>query len=253
MSFIRFSMTRDDEPDFTSYTISQLVKTKKPYGWEKVFEEGQMELNNIGEILDRIEHMNGIRCFPARNDIFKAFDLTALSDVKVVVVGQDPYHDTYFNGIPRAQGLSFSSPRGAPIPPSLKTIYKELNRMNPDYIHPTHGDLEYWAQQGVLMLNMCLTVDPGKPNSHKKIWYEFLNVVCKAINIANPNCIYLCWGKKSQDIAQMAGSKSIILTAGHPSPLNRNNDFVGCDHFNIANQLLISNGRNPIDWFIPEQ
>lgn len=185
--------------------------------------------------------------YPPADDIFNAFHLTPLSEVKVLVLGQDPYHNEH-----QAHGLCFSVlPDQPEIPPSLQNIYKELEDDLGCYI-PDNGYLEKWAQQGVLMLNTVLTVRAHQANSHQgKGWEQFTDAIIHAVNAQDRPIVYLLWGKPAQTkIPMLTNPKHLILTAPHPSPLSAYRGFFGCKHFSRTNEFLKSHGMNPIDWQI---
>ncbi|UJF23716.1 uracil-DNA glycosylase [Suttonella sp. R2A3] len=188
----------------------------------------------------------GEHVFPPGKWIFNAFDRTPLSEVKVVILGQDPYHRAG-----QAMGLSFSVPEGVTIPPSLRNIYKELARSIEGFNTPKHGDLSAWADQGALLLNASLTVLEGRAGSHSKIgWQRFTDRVIETISREREGIIFLLWGNfAKQKAALIDQDKHHILTAVHPSPLN-GNAFIGCDHFRATNHLLEQAGKVPIDWQI---
>ncbi|MFT3934067.1 MAG: uracil-DNA glycosylase [Chitinophagaceae bacterium] len=192
----------------------------------------------------RTEKMAGKIIYPPGSLIFNAFNTTPFDKVKVVLLGQDPYH-----GKGQAHGLSFSVPDGVPAPPSLVNIFKELH----DDIGvpiPANGNLTYWAEQGMLLLNASLTVRANEPMSHAKCgWAEFTNAVIKKISDQKENVVFLLWGKFAQEKQVLIDeTKHHILKAAHPSPLSAYNGFFGCKHFSKANQYLVSNGIDPIDW-----
>lgn len=184
--------------------------------------------------------------FPDSNDIFTAFNLTPLSKVKVVILGQDPYHG---NG--QAHGLSFSVRPNIAIPPSLANIYQELETDCGCYI-PNNGYLEKWAKQGVLLLNTVLTVQAHKAFSHRGIgWEEFTDAAIRAVNEQDRPIVYLLWGKPAQSKKSMLNNpKHLILEAPHPSPLSAYRGFFGCHHFSKTNEFLTANGETAIDWQI---
>ena len=184
--------------------------------------------------------------FPASDDIFNAFNLTPLSKVKVVILGQDPYH-----GDGQAHGLSFSVRPNVAIPPSLLNIYQELKSDCGCYI-PNNGYLEKWAKQGVLLLNTVLTVQAHKAFSHRGIgWEEFTDAAIRAVNEQDRSIVYLLWGKPAQSKKSMLNNpKHLILEAPHPSPLSAYRGFFGCHHFSKANEFLTEHGETPIDWQI---
>ena len=184
--------------------------------------------------------------FPPADDIFNAFSLTPLANVKVVILGQDPYH-----GEGQAHGLCFSVKPGIEPPPSLKNIYKELQSDLGCYI-PNNGYLVKWAEQGVLMLNTVLTVQAHRANSHRGIgWEEFTDAAIRVLNEQDRPIVYLLWGRPAQSKMRMLNHpKHLVLTAPHPSPLSAYNGFFGCRHFSQANAFLEENGLRPIDWQI---
>lgn len=185
--------------------------------------------------------------YPPSEDIFNAFHYTNLTDVKVLLLGQDPYHN-----VNQAHGLSFSVlPSQREIPPSLQNIYKELKEDLGCYI-PNNGYLKKWADQGVLLLNTVLTVRAHQANSHQgKGWEKFTDAVIKALNEQDRPIVYFLWGKPAQSKIPMLNNKRhLILTAPHPSPLSAYRGFFGCKHFSRANEFLVANGEKPIDWQI---
>ena len=193
------------------------------------------------------EEYSSTTVFPPADDIFIAFHFTPLSKVKVLLLGQDPYHN-----VNQAHGLSFSVlPNQPKLPPSLQNIYKELHNDIGCYI-PNNGYLKKWADQGVLLLNTVLTVRAHQPNSHQGHgWEQFTDAVIQAVNAQDRPIVYLLWGKPAQKKASMlTNPKHLILKAAHPSPLSANNGFFGCKHFSQANAFLESNGIEPVDWQI---
>lgn len=184
--------------------------------------------------------------YPPSDEIFTAFELTPLSEVKVLILGQDPYHEPG-----QAHGLSFSVKPGIDIPPSLLNIYKELNDDLGLYI-PNNGFLTKWASQGVLMLNTVLTVRAHQANSHKGIgWEEFTDAAIKALNKEDRPIVYMLWGAPAGRKKEMLNnSKHLVLTSPHPSPLSAYRGFFGCKHFSKCNEFLKQNGLNEIDWQI---
>ena len=196
----------------------------------------------LAEELHR-EKRAGEVIFPPGREIFKAFELCPLDKVKVVILGQDPYH-----GSGQAMGLSFSVPQGVPAPPSLKNIFKEIEsdlgvRMSGS------PDLRPWAEQGVLLLNSVLTVRAGQPASHSRIgWQTFTDAVISLISERCEGVVFLLWGNFARSKAPLVdGTRHHILEAAHPSPLAKG-AFFGCRHFSRTNEILTSEGRTPIDW-----
>ena len=182
--------------------------------------------------------------YPPGKWIFNAFDSTPFDQVKVVIIGQDPYH-----GPGQAHGLCFSVQHGITPPPSLKNIYKELYSDLGVPI-PSHGNLEKWTQQGVLLLNATLTVRARQAGSHQnKGWEEFTDAVIRQLNDAHSGLVFLCWGRYAQNKAAFIDQeKHHVLKAAHPSPFAANNGFFGCKHFSQTNKLLTEQGKEPIDW-----
>lgn len=187
--------------------------------------------------------------YPPSDDIFNAFHFTPLSEVKVLLLGQDPYHNEH-----QAHGLSFSVlPDQPDIPPSLQNIYKELQSDLGCYI-PNNGYLEKWARQGVLLLNTVLTVRAHQANSHQgKGWEHFTDAIIRAVNAQDRPVVYLLWGRPAQNkIPMLTNPKHLILKAPHPSPLSAYRGFFGCKHFSQANEFLKTHGVEPIDWQIED-
>ncbi len=186
--------------------------------------------------------------FPPADDIFNAFHFTPLSEVKVVILGQDPYHN-----VGQAHGLCFSVKPDVEIPPSLVNIYKELNEDLGCRI-PNNGYLTKWAKQGVMMLNTVLTVRAHQANSHHDIgWEQFTDAAIRILNEVDRPIVYMLWGSPAQRKASMLNNpKHLILKAPHPSPLSAYRGFFGCRHFSQANAFLQENGLEPIDWQIED-
>ena len=184
--------------------------------------------------------------YPPAEDIFNAFHFTPLSKVKVVILGQDPYHN-----VNQAHGLSFSVKPGVEIPPSLVNIYKELHDDLGCYI-PNHGNLEQWAEQGVLLLNTVLTVQAHHAMSHRGVgWEQFTDAVIKKVNEIDRPIVFILWGKPAQEKAKMLNNpKHLILKAPHPSPLSAYRGFFGSKPFSQTNEFLKTHGETPIDWQI---
>lgn len=183
--------------------------------------------------------------FPPTDLVFHAFQLTPLDKLKVVILGQDPYHN---DG--QAHGLSFSVPEGMAIPPSLRNIYSELSTDIQGFQIPNHGNLTKWAEQGVLLLNATLTVRAHEAGSHqKKGWEMFTDEIIKAISNNCEHVVFLLWGSYAIKKSSLIDcSKHLVLTSVHPSPLSVYRGFYGCRHFSKANDFLISKGEQPIDW-----
>lgn len=186
--------------------------------------------------------------YPDMYKIYEALRLTSYQDTKVVILGQDPYH-----GPNQAHGLAFSVQPGVEIPPSLVNIYKELEADLGCYI-PNNGCLEYWAKQGVLLLNTSLTVIAGQANSHRSIgWEIFTDHIIQLLNKKPTPVVFLLWGSNARSKAAfITNSRHLVLTSVHPSPLSASRGFFGCRHFSRANEFLKGTGQKPIDWQIPD-
>jgi len=187
--------------------------------------------------------------YPPSEDIFNAMHLTPLSNVKCVILGQDPYHEPG-----QAHGLCFSVKPDIKIPPSLENIYKELHD-DIGFEIPNHGYLEEWAKQGVLLLNTVLTVQAHRAFSHRgKGWEQFTDAIIRTVNEVDRPVVFLLWGKPAQEKkALLNNPKHLILEAPHPSPLSAYRGFFGCRHFSKANEFLMQNGETPIDWTLPSE
>lgn len=190
----------------------------------------------------------GKRIFPKGREWFRALDLTPLDKVRVVILGQDPYH-----GEGQAHGLCFSVQPGVRSPPSLVNIYKELES-DLGIERPGHGFLEHWANQGVLLLNSVLTVEMGQAASHRdRGWERFTDRIIREVNAKSEPVVFMLWGSYAQKKAAFVDtSRHLVLKAAHPSPLSAHSGFFGCRHFSKANAFLESRGTEPIDWALPE-
>lgn len=193
----------------------------------------------------KVEKAMGKVIYPPGSLIFNAFELTPFDKVKVVILGQDPYH-----GKGQAHGLSFSVMKGVKPPPSLQNIFREIASDLGIQFSGTYGDLSHWARQGVLLLNASLTVREGEPMSHSKIgWEQFTDAVIKTVSAQKENVVFMLWGRFAQEKqALIDATKHLILKAAHPSPFSAYNGFMGCKHFSKANDYLVKNGKEPIDW-----
>jgi uracil-DNA glycosylase len=213
--------------------------------WKEVLKD-EFKKPYFRQIADHLktEKAQGKTIYPPGPLIFNAFNKTPFDEVKVVLLGQDPYH-----GPKQAHGLCFSVPKGVPPPPSLVNIFKELHD-DVGVPVPVHGNLEKWAEQGMLLLNASLTVRAGEPMSHSKIgWEQFTNTVIEKVSEKKEHIVCLLWGKFAQEKkALIDEKKQKILKAAHPSPLSANNGFFGCRHFSKTNDYLVKQGIDPIDW-----
>ncbi|MAX41764.1 MAG: uracil-DNA glycosylase [Alteromonadaceae bacterium] len=191
------------------------------------------------------ERAAGKAIYPPASEVFNALTLTPLDNVKVVILGQDPYH-----GPGQAHGLCFSVQSGVKTPPSLVNIYKELAQDIEGFHIPEHGNLTAWAEQGVLLLNTVLTVEQGKAHSHAKWgWETFTDAVIKSVNDTQHGVVFLLWGSHAQKKGQNIDTqKHYVLNAPHPSPLSTHRGFLGCRHFSQTNTLLSQQGKTPVNW-----
>jgi len=211
--------------------------------WKEVLED-QFELEYWQKLSQFVrEQYLSDQVYPPPADVFRAFDLCPFEDVKVVIVGQDPYH-----GRAQANGLCFAVHEGVTLPPSLKNIYKEI-RSDLGIEPEDSGDLSRWARQGVLLLNSVLTVSAGKPASHKGMgWEQFTDAAISALDLLKEDVVYLLWGKYAQEKgAHIDRDKNLVLTSGHPSPFSAHL-FHGNHHFSQCNECLRAHNIEPIDW-----
>lgn len=207
-------------------------------------EKSKPYFQNILHQISR-QRASGVEIYPPHGQIFNAFRYTELADIRVVIIGQDPYHEPG-----QAHGLCFSVPEGCRLPPSLENIFRELKYEYPDYVIPQSGDLSPWARQGVFLLNATLTVERGKANSHSNLgWQTFTDEVIRVISQNVSGVVYLLWGNFARKKCQFVDPEhNLILTAAHPSPLSAYRGFMGCGHFRQANDYLRATGRGEINW-----
>lgn len=219
--------------------------------WHDVL-AGEKEQPYFRQILDtvRAERLAGQMVYPPAADVFNAFKYTGFADIKVVILGQDPYHNEG-----QAHGLSFSVREGVAIPPSLQNIYKELADDIEGFRIPAHGCLKKWAQQGVLLLNTVLTVRAHQAHSHADIgWEKFTGKVVEQINLHRNHVVFMLWGSHARKKGELIDrNRHLVLTAPHPSPLSVYRGFFGCRHFSRANAYLVEHGLGEVDWHLPEQ
>jgi uracil-DNA glycosylase len=201
------------------------------------------DMQALSEFL-RNELRNGKIVFPPPKQIFAALDATPFDAVKVVILGQDPYH-----GPGQAHGLCFSVQPGVPVPPSLRNMYAELQR-DLGFVPPRHGCLTRWAEQGVLLLNAVLTVEQGLAGSHQgKGWEGFTDSIIEALSREREHLVFLLWGSYAQAKGRLIDRRRhLVLTAPHPSPLSAHRGYIGCGHFSAANAYLVEHGMAPVDW-----
>lgn len=215
-------------------------------GWKRIIDEEKEKgyFKELKEFL--LKEYDAYKIYPRKGEIFKCFELTDFKDVKVVILGQDPYHQPF-----QAHGLCFSVNKGVKVPPSLVNIYKEINSDIGCSI-PSHGNLTKWANEGVLLLNTIMSVRDSHPMSHSnKGWEIFTDRVIRELNKDNSPKVFMLWGspsRKKKDL--ITNPKHLILEAVHPSPLSAYNGYFGCKHFSSANKFLKDNGREEIDWQI---
>lgn len=225
--------------------VSDAAPLAPPLSWKEAL-SGEREKPYFKQLLAQIEQERkaGKKIYPPNNDVFNALSLTPFDQVKVVIVGQDPYH-----GPGQAHGLCFSVRKGVPFPPSLVNIFKEISS-DLGLPTPPHGCLESWARQGVLLLNTVLTVEEAKPQSHAgRGWEQFTDRVIRELNQRRTSLVFLLWGAPAQKkCADIDTTTHLVLKAPHPSPLSAHRGFLGCKHFSKANEYLTAHGMTPIDW-----
>ncbi|MGC9401109.1 uracil-DNA glycosylase [Vibrio genomosp. F10] len=213
------------------------------------FIDAEKQLDYFTEMMAFIsnERLSGKSIYPTPDHVFSAFELTPFDKVKVVIIGQDPYH-----GPDQAHGLSFSVLPNVKTPPSLSNMYKELAQDIEGFEIPEHGYLQKWAEQGVLLLNTVLTVEQGKAHSHSKIgWERFTDKVIDTLAQQGEGIVFLLWGAHAQKKGRFIDQNShYVLSAPHPSPLSAHRGFFGCRHFSQANELLMKQKKSPIDWML---
>jgi len=227
-------------------TAAEVIQART---WSDVL-AGEREQPYFKELIDFVEseRRSGKVVYPKNSEIFNALHYTPFESVKVVILGQDPYH-----GPNQAHGLCFSVKPPTPPPPSLINIFLELES-DLELKRPSHGNLESWARQGVLLLNAVLTVEEGKPGSHAlRGWERFTDRVVREINDRREHVVFMLWGAYAQKKgAHVDRTKHLVLEAPHPSPLSAHRGFLGCKHFSKANQYLAEHVIAPIDWRLPE-
>lgn len=222
-----------NQEGFKNWAVSLKPEFEKPY-----FEKLHKKI---------IEEYKTQTIYPPVKEVLTALQLTSPEDVKVVIFGQDPYHEPG-----QAKGLCFAVNRGCKIPPSLQNIYKELKNEYPDFQIPDHGDISSWAEQGVLLLNSVLTVRAHQARSHAGIgWEEFTSAIVRIVEEQNRPIVYMLWGRDAKEKKSLITNKNrLILETTHPSPFSASYGFLGCGHFKKANDWLIKNGETPIDWTV---
>lgn len=235
---------------YTPEQLATLDKVQLPDDWKSALADALLSdgMAKLREFL-RHEYAQNKTIYPPKHEIFNALNTTSLSSVKVVILGQDPYH-----GAGQAMGLSFSVPKIIPKPPSLQNILREL-ATDLGLGVSNHGDLTHWANQGVLLLNAVLTVEAGQAGSHaNKGWEQFTDAVIDAINRHTEQTVFILWGSYAKKKGRFIDTqRHLILTANHPSPLSANRGgFFGTRPFSQTNQYLVRHGKTPIDWALPQ-
>ncbi len=218
--------------------------------WQQLLNEEQNQ-PYFSQLKDEIikQRADGDVIFPVEADVFNAFCYQDIADIKVVILGQDPYH-----GDKQAHGLAFSVQPGVKVPPSLVNIYKELVNEYSDFNRPDHGCLTEWAQQGVLLLNTVLTVKQAQAHSHAKLgWEKFTDAVIAKISQENTGCVFILWGAHAQKKGKNINNvKHLVLNGPHPSPLSAYRGFFGCQHFSKTNEWLSAKNKQPINWHLSQ-
>lgn len=228
-------------------------------GWEKFLQENVPVLSLLNKNLNKFIEKGEVYV-PFNEKILNALSYCKPKKIKVIILGQDPYPGLEKDGLPTAQGLAFSVPKGARVPASLKNIFKEIKAESTKYPEcpglenyeiPSHGDLEEWCKQGVFLINTSLTCRLGAPDSHKNLWKSFMIPLFKYIVRSSPDVIFVLWGSRAQNFFEELDLKvpgKNILKSPHPSPLSAEKGFFGNEHFYKINQILISNRKRPIYW-----
>lgn len=228
-------------------SVYDLLFEKDLGKWSVEFNKYKKAIKDISKRIDECEKKYGTY-YPEKENLFKAFELTPLEKVKVVIVGQDPYPSLLANGKCRAQGLSFSVSKEDSIPGSLKNIYKEIKNDFSMFQEPKHGDLSYLAErEGVFLFNQALTYCPANPKCYLNLWNRFTNIVVNILNENIDNCIYILWGKKAENLSESIKSREII-TGVHPSPMSANRGFFNKKYFLKVNITLKNQGKTQINF-----
>ncbi|MEM9103310.1 MAG: uracil-DNA glycosylase [Pseudomonadota bacterium] len=229
-------------------TKSEIFNDQALSSWHSIFRDSRVDaaLDSAFQHVNE-RHARGITIFPPKNEIFNAFKLSNLKEIRAVILGQDPYH-----GSNQAHGLCFSVQDGVALPPSLKNIYQEIQN-DIQCSMPQRGNLTHWASQGVFLLNTVLTVESGQAHSHKNIGWEILtDSIIKAISEHNSHVVFMLWGSHAQKKEQLIDTnKHTLLCAPHPSPLSAHRGFFGCRHFSQCNAALLAHGQPLVDWVLP--
>lgn len=237
-------------PEITQeWTLADIVRLRTPPTWEPAFQAAADDVAEVSETLAEDEKQHG-RFFPDKKDLFRALEMVPLNQVRVVIIGQDPYPDTNANReAPRATGMAFSEAKDDDISSSLRTVFRELKKTVPGFTDPQCGDLTSWALQGVLLLNKELTVRPGQPGSHRRLWDGIVNRIIQLIVQTRPKAIFALWGAEARKVTPIIGSKHLILEAAHPSGRAAGR-YAGSNNFNLINAALREQNEPEINWNI---
>jgi len=233
-----------------------------PEGWENLFNNSRKDLEYISKFIEKEKAQYGM-VLPDTNNIFKIYELLKPEDIKVIIIGQEPYNQVKLDGTPKDQGIAFSLSRDDYVNSTLSLIFDEIKRSYDDiynlrklknvnpFVTPSHGDLTKWIEQGVFLLNMSLTTRINTNDAHGRRWMGFIIRTIQEIHNKNPNVIYLLWGNKAQSLRSYIKNPSIVYTSQYPSKNNYGEDpFNGCNHFVKVNETLESKDKNPINWNI---
>jgi uracil-DNA glycosylase len=221
--------------------IYRELKKSLPEGWEDVFREAMSGIKDACNIIEN----DKINYFPPPDKVFNAYRLVKPTDVRVVIIGQDPYHTPG-----AANGLAFSC--NTKVPPLLGNIYKELAKDIPGFVIPNHGDLTAWCKQGIFLFNISLTAKGGIADYKPAIWMDITDATISHLTSTNRNIIWVLWGEKAQTMGKLIKEKGIKLVAGNPNPNDTRGGFLGCKHFSKINKILTDRGDTPIDWNLIE-
>jgi uracil-DNA glycosylase len=225
-------------------SITDLINNGAPSTWEEVFKLGADEINFVSEIIQKHENTNGIS-FPFRSNVFRAFQLTPLHKIKAVFINSEPYAGINYDGSPLTDGLAFSVNDSCTIPKDLSSLYTEIARVVPDFKIPTHGNLMKWALEGILLLNLSLTVTPNKPKSHGEIWNGFISKVLEYLAIHKPKVPYILFGESVKGIANLISGQSLIISTSNPSYSTK---FISSNCIKLLIDDLSKKGIDPINW-----
>lgn len=229
--------------------VYDIILNYPPRTWEKCFYNALAQIGDIDTGLVSLEERLG-KTLPTKQLLFRAFDMCPMDKLKVVMIGQDPYHTVHAGKI-MANGMAFSTSKGFGVQKSLKNIYKEISRTHPNFVEPDHGDLSSWAKQGVLLLNTSLTVAEKKAGSHKKLWIGFIHKILAYIQSKNKDLIFVLWGKNAEGLQnkqEIISSKMTSFITSHPSPFSCRRGFMGCNHFIDINERLEELNLDKINW-----